>query len=136
MIAAIAAFLGLQGGTVKWIIAGLVALFIVSAVSGGYIYVSGIQSDLVQAREDLAAEKVIRELAEKSAEQLRQDIEKQAAAMKFLNIQISQTRDDWAAQLDEINKVDTTDAHQAAADLTRLSRDLNRMLERASHAGY
>lgn len=132
MITAIAVFLGLKNGTVKWVLAGIAALFILSLVGGGYLYVKSLQDDLVKAREDLVTERIAADLARKSADTMRKEVERQAAAMKQLNDELTVARAEWSVKQDEINKVDTTDARKAAADLSRLSHELNRMLERSS----
>lgn len=132
MITAIAAFVGLKSGTVKWVLAGIAALFIISIVGGGYLYVKSLQDDLVKAREDLVTERIAADLARQSADTMRKEIERQAAAMKRMNDELAVARAEWSVKQDEINKVDTTDARKAAADLSRLSHELNRMLERSS----
>jgi hypothetical protein len=137
----LAAFLGTQimGISVRWILIGLAALAVTMTIAGGWAYVNNLERNLIQTRELLAREQLLRKSAEEGIERLTLQIavaNSEVEKLKEIN-EISST--EWLELSNEVfispNLPTVKEIFDAKLDaVARGNVAANRMLRRASGA--
>lgn len=125
----------LLGAKFRIALIGIAALLIVSSVAGAFWYVRSLTDEIAETRKELAAERTLRQQVQSELTLVRswqlQQIER-INTLDALN-QLSQRRwEPLSREVEELNLEGPVDA--TVADLNRLNRAANRMLERATGA--
>lgn len=133
------ALIGIKASSsmVKWISLGIGALVIVVTILGAFWYVRSLSDDLAKARSELAIERQLRERLQSELTLVRAQQLRQIENIKTLDAMNTSADARWAsllAELDSVNLKGPADA--AVADLNRLNRAANRMLETATAGAH
>lgn len=129
--------------SVKWIIIGLSALAVIGLITGGYLYVSHLQSNLVAANAKLASEQLLRQEADARADAIKVQHDAQVVRIDALEKQRTEIASEVLTLRNTIQNMDIEEdiesdnaekADAAVAAFSDRNRQLNRLLERASRA--
>lgn len=125
----------------KWIGIGLVVIAILASITGGYLYVSHLQNNLVEANAKLASEQVLRQEANARADAIKVQHDSQVIRINALETQRSAIASEVMTLRNTIQNMDIEEdiesdnaekADAAVASFNAHNRQLNRLLERAS----
>lgn len=125
----------LLGAKFRIALIGIAALLIVSSVAGAFWYVRSLTDEIAETRKELAAERTLRQQVQSELTLVRSRQLQQIERINTLDAlnQLSQRRwEPLSREVEELNLEGPVDA--TVADLNRLNRAANRMLERATGA--
>lgn len=125
----------LLGAKFRIALIGIAALLIVSSVAGAFWYVRSLTDEIAETRKELATERTLRQQVQSELTLVRSRQLQQIERINTLDAlnQLSQRRwEPLSREVEELKLEGPVDA--TVADLNRLNRAANRMLERATGA--